>query len=68
MSSKETLKILLMRKNMKLKKLAEELTLLTGKKYTAQSISSKMTRSSLNYDEMELILQILGYRINIVEF
>ena len=67
MSSKETLKILLMRKKMKLKELADEMTLLTGKSYTAQSIASKMTRSSLRYDEMEIILQILGYRINVVE-
>ena len=66
MSSKETLKVLLMRKNMKLGKLAEEMTLLTGKKYTAQSISSKMSRSSFDYDEMELILQILGYKIDII--
>ena len=67
MSAKETLKILLVKRNMTITKLAEILSEKTGQKYTRQSISSKLHRNSLKYDEMEIILQILGYRISILE-
>ena len=63
MSSKETVKILLVKREMTIKTLAEKLTELTGKNYSRSSLSSKINRSSLNYDEMEDIAKVLGYKI-----
>ena len=63
MSSKETVKILLVKKNMTIKTLAEKLSDLTQKKYSRQNLSNKINRSSINYDEMEDIAKVLGYKI-----
>ena len=65
MSAKETLKIMLVKRNMTITKLAEILSEKTGQRYTRQSISSKLHRNSLKYDEMELIVQILDFKIEI---
>lgn len=65
MSSKEELRILIMREALTVKKLADMLTLKTGKKYTQRSLQNKISLSSLNYDEMEIIADLLGYEINI---
>lgn len=63
MPSRETVKILLFKKNMTITHLATEMTKLTGQKYTRQSLSSKISRSSLRFDEMEVIAKILNYKI-----
>ena len=63
MSSRETVKILLLKRCMTIKKLAEKMSEYTGKKYTRQSLSSKISRGSLRYDEMETIVKILNYKI-----
>ena len=63
MSSKETVKILLVKKEMTTKALAEKLTEYTGRKYSRSGLSNKINRSSINYDEMEDIAKVLGYKI-----
>ena len=63
MPAKETVKILLFKRNMTITQLAIEMTKLTGQKYTRQSLSSKISRSSLRFDEMEIITKILNYKI-----
>lgn len=63
MSSKETIKILLVKRNMTVKALAEKLSDLKQKKYSRQNLSNKINRSTINYDEMEDIAKILGYKI-----
>lgn len=65
MSSREELKILIMREALTVKKLAEILREKTGKYYTQRSLQNKISLSSLNYDEMETIANLLGYRIRI---
>lgn len=65
MSAKETVKILLLKRGMTIKKLAEEMTEITGKLCTRQNLSNKIARSSLRYDEVEIIAKILGYKITI---
>ena len=35
----------------------------TGKNYTQQSLQHKISLSSLRYDEMETIAEMLGYKI-----
>jgi len=63
MSAKETVKILLFKRNMTIKTLAEKLTDMTGKKYSRSGLSSKLSRGYLRYEEMEQIAKILGYEI-----
>ncbi len=47
------------------KKLAEKMSDFTGRKYTRQSVSNKISRSSLKYDEVEIIAKILDFKITI---
>ena len=65
MSSREELKILIMREALTVNKLAVMLTEKTGKRYTQRSLQNKISLSSLNYDEMEAIAEMLGYIIKI---
>lgn len=65
MTAKETVKILLLKRGMTIKTLAEKMTEFTGLKYTRHSLSSKISRSSLRYDEVEIIAKILNYKITI---
>lgn len=65
MSSKEELKIMIMREGLTVKKLADMLSHKTGKHYTQISLQHKIFLSSLNYDEMETIADLLGYEIKI---
>lgn len=55
MSFREDLKILLVREKMTLTEL--------GKDYTVHGISQKLVRSSMKYDEMKLLTEILGDKI-----
>lgn len=63
MSARETVKIMLLKRCMTIKILAEKMSELTGKKYTRQSLSNKISRNSLRYDEVEVIAKILNYKI-----
>lgn len=65
LDAKEIIKVLLNRENMKQKVLAEMLTDKTGKTYTQGSLSQKINRGTISYNEMLLIADILGYKINI---
>ena len=67
MSSKKELRILIMREALTVKKLAAMLVEKTGKHYTQRSLQNKISLSSLNFDEMETIADILGYEIKIVK-
>lgn len=49
------------------KKLAEEMTAITGKKYTRGSLNGKLVRNTLTVNEFELIAKILGYKIEFTE-
>ena len=65
MSSKNELKILIMKETLTVQKLADMLSQKTGKTYTQRSLQNKIFLSSLNYDEMETIADLLGYEIKI---
>ena len=43
-----------------------DLTQVTGKHYTPASLSAKMIRGTLSYNEMLKICEILDYKIDIV--
>ena len=67
LKAKEIIKILLSRGHVKQKDLANVLSERTGKKYTQGSLSQKISRGSVSYDEVALIADILGYEINFTE-
>ena len=56
-----------MKEALTVQKLADLLTQKTGKHYTQRCLQNKIFLSSLNYDEMETIADILGYEIKIVK-
>ncbi len=62
-STKETVKILLLKRNMTIKTLAEKLTELSGKNYSRQNLSGRISNGYLRYEEMEQIAKILEYKI-----
>ncbi|MBQ6516471.1 hypothetical protein IJI31_04760 [bacterium] len=67
MSSKEQIKIMMLKEHLTAKQLAEMLAKKTGKHYTHQSLLHKISLSSLRYDEIETVADILGYEIQIVK-
>ena len=60
---REDVKQLLARENRTMTWLAEEMTKLSNKKYTLKSISDKLARKTLQYEEFILILKILNYEM-----
>jgi hypothetical protein len=63
MSVREDIKILLAKENITLTELAKELSNLTNKTVTLDSLSQKLRRSTMKYDEVKLIAKSLGYKI-----
>lgn len=63
MSAKEQLKIMLLKEDLTIKELAPMLSKKTNRHYTAGSISSKLLRKTIRYDEFEDIADCLGYEI-----
>ena len=64
---KEQIKTLLAQEGLKLKDLAEMITQRTGKKCAPDSLSHKLRRGSLTYNETLLIAEILGYKIEFIK-
>ena len=64
MSVSEDLKILLLKEKMTITELAALASQKSGKSYTVFGISKKLARSSMKYDELKFLAEILGYRIN----
>lgn len=65
MSSQEQVKIMILKERLTVQKLANMLREKTGKHYTQQSLQHKISLSSLRYDEVETIAEMLGYKISI---
>ncbi|MDD3419174.1 MAG: hypothetical protein PHE78_01085 [Candidatus Gastranaerophilales bacterium] len=65
MNSKEQVKIIMVKEGLTAKQLAELLAEKTGKHYTQQSILHKISLSSFRFDEVRMIAELLGYKINI---
>ena len=63
MSIKEDLKILLVKENLTLAKLSKIVSAKTNKTLTSNSISHKLASSSMKYDEVQEIVEALGYKI-----
>ena len=65
MSAKEIVKIMLVKRAITVKILAEKMSEYTGQKYTQSSLASKISRGTLRYDEVEIIAKILDFKITI---
>lgn len=60
---KEQIKTLLAQEGIKLKELAEMITEKTEEKCSANSLSQKLRRGTLSYNETLMIAELLGYEI-----
>ena len=65
LEAREQIKLLLSLRKMTITELARDLTQVTGKHYTPASLSAKMIRGTLSYNEMLKICEILDYKIDI---
>lgn len=64
MEEKSFIKSRLALKQMTMKKLAEIMTEISGKKYTRDSLNGKFYRGTLSINEMHLIAKTLGFTID----
>ena len=62
-SANEILRILLMKEKVSVSELARKLTEICGSKVYQQTLSSKMIKGTLRFDEMIQICDLLGYEI-----
>ena len=63
MTIREDIKILLVKERITLTELANILKEKTGKDYTVYGLSQKLQRSSMKYDEAQIIAETLGYKL-----
>ncbi len=67
MGVKEDIKTLLVQSNWTMTELAQEMTKISGKKYSMSNISQKLTRKTLKYEEARLIGDILGHDLKFIK-
>ncbi len=67
MDARKEVKILLSKKALTMKKLAEKLSDKTGKYYSPQNLNYRLASNSLKLAEMSEICDILGFKIDFVE-
>ena len=65
LNAKELIKVLLTKEHYKQKDLAAELTKRTGKVYSPSGLAQKIGRGTISYNEVLVIVDILGYKINV---
>lgn len=63
MTVREDVKILLAKENLTITELAEKLSKKYNKKYSMAGLSQKLVRSTMKYDEVKQIAEVLGYKI-----
>lgn len=63
-NAKEFLTLILVKEKLSVTQLANILTQKTGKKVYQQTLSSKLNKGTLKFNEMIDICEILGYEIN----
>ena len=67
MSSREIVKILLLKRCMTITQLAKTLAEKTGRPYSRQSLSKKISRDALKFSEVEHIAKILDFKIEMID-
>lgn len=64
MSVRTSIKTLLLQENMTLTELAKIATETIGKQYTVDSLSRKLQNETMKFNEAEMLIKCLGYKIN----
>lgn len=67
MPLKEELKSIIIKSGWTMTQVVEELNKKHGKDTTVQNFSSKLTRGTLKYTEVEEVLDLIGYRIEWIQ-
>lgn len=63
MNIKEEIKVIIARRGTTLKRVCEILSEKTGKYYSYNNISNKLHRNTIKYNEVQLIFEILDYKL-----
>lgn len=63
MSANKDLRKLLLEENKTIKQLADMASQIAGKSITQYSISQKLNRNSMKYDEVQFLAGVLGYEV-----
>ena len=63
MQVREQVKTLLSQENVKMKELAKKMEEITGRNYSLQNLSHRLSRGTLYYNEVLQIAKILRYKI-----
>lgn len=66
MDVRNELKSLIAKNGTTLKKICESLTLLSDKSYSGNNITNKLRRKTIKFEEVQEILDVLGYHIEFV--
>jgi hypothetical protein len=64
MDIKYEIKSLIAKHATTLKKVCEQMSEKTGKKYTGNNITNKLARKTIKFEEVQMIFEILGYEIS----
>jgi len=67
MDIKNEIKSLIAKRGMTLKQVCKILSEKTGKEYSGNNITNKLRRKTIKYEEVEMILKILGYKLEYKE-
>lgn len=67
MRAREQIKSLLVAKNITMTELCKMLSDKLGKSYSLTNLSNKLVRGTITYNEVLIIAEILGYKINFVD-
>jgi hypothetical protein len=62
-NAKEVLTLILMKEKLSITQLAKKLSEITEKKVYQQTLSSKLIKGTLKFNEMVTICELLGYEI-----
>ena len=63
MSVRETIKILLAKENITLTELAKRISKRSKKNVKMDSLSQKLRKGTMKYEEAEFLAEVLGYKI-----
>ena len=63
MALKEDLKAVIIKSGWTMTSVVDEINKRNGTDYTVQNFSSKLSRGTLKYVEVEQVLEIIGYKI-----
>lgn len=65
LSAKEIIKLVLSKEHLTQKELCQILTDKTSKKWTQDGLSRKLNQGTITYNDVVMIIDILGYSVNV---